>query len=116
MENENNENEIQVEILVELNEINVQLANAMEHYCEILEGALDKILKYNLLETIVPDIRRMLHITDRNSSAYVQMHCEMEDILYDKCNHDWCDDYIDGMNYECKKIIYCKKCRLTKQS
>jgi len=116
--NENNttENNTKVKLLFEVNEISIQMVNVMEYYHKKLKDITTEIEKYNLSQYMISDIQRIMYITDHNLSTYSEIHRQMEQNLYDICQHDWCDDYIDGLNYECRRIIYCKKCQLTKQS
>ncbi len=112
-----NENDMNVELLVEMNEISMQMSNAMEYYHQKIKEILTKKAnKYNLSQSILSDIQNMNFITDHNVSVYKEIHHQIERGLHHTCHHEWVDDYIDGLNYECRRIIYCDKCKLTKQS
>lgn len=113
-ENENANSEI-IEILIEANIISMQLKDALEYSSKILNESLSKIKKFDLSQTTISDIQRMMYVTEHNASTYAEMHLRFENELYKNCDHNWCDDYVDDLHYECRRIIYCNKCELTKR-
>jgi hypothetical protein len=101
------------EILIKINETTEQLKNSLEYYFQIIEEISVQSEKSTLSQNIKSNIQNLRFILDNDNSKFFNFKRQFEEDLYKICRHEWIDDYIDGLNYECKQIIYCKKCKLT---
>jgi len=104
-----------VELLVKFYEISSQIKDALNYYLKSLDEITIKSNQSTLPQYIKSDIQHLFFITDHNLSIYQENCRQIENKLYNICEHNWSDDHIDGLNYECKKITYCEKCKLTKR-
>jgi hypothetical protein len=109
MENEN------IEILIRMNEISEQIENALEYYIPILDEIAKKSEKCTLVQAIKSDIQAFKFILYDRYGTFKQFKQKFENDLKEICQHDWIIDYIDNSEYECRKIMYCKKCNSTKR-
>lgn len=113
-----NKNDMAVELLVEVSELGMRMSEAINEYYNKLRDIMADIKmekeKYNLSQNAISDIQRMMFLAENDKSTYLQMYNQIQRELYNICNHDWCEDYIDGLDYECRRIIYCKKCQMSK--
>ena len=110
MEN-TNEN---VDILIKILEVSEQLENALEYYIPIVDEIAKKSEKSTLVRTTKSDIQALKFILYDRYSTFKQFKQKFENDLKETCEHDWIIDYIDNSEYECRKIMYCKKCNSTK--
>jgi hypothetical protein len=105
--------EYDVDVLIKLIETNTKMIKTFEDNIQMIRG----------LEQghISSDIQSMKFVMMNECDVFKKFKKIFDDKLdkicknlFEECNHTWEDDYIDGLNYECKKITYCLKCNLTK--
>jgi hypothetical protein len=106
--------EYDVDVLINLIEMNTKMIKTFEHNIQVVRG-LEQL-------HVSSDIQSMKFVMMNECDIFKKFKKIFDDkldkmcnnLFNEECSHLWEDDYIDGLNYDCKKITYCIKCYSTK--
>jgi hypothetical protein len=115
METNNNKDE-NTQLLIQLVKITEELENTFQYLIPIVYNISNKSHNSTLSQTIKSDVQSLRFIMYDKLNTFKNFKNQFENDLMQICNHEWITDYIDISEYESKKIVYCDKCKLTKQS